>query len=537
MVNETSTGVVVRVTASIVVALLGTSCRVDDGTRDGPSKPFVAEEATIASIHASMQASELTARRLVQSYLDRIEALDRPKDLNAYVVLNSRALQRADELDAEFRETGRLRPLHGIPVAVKDNYDTHDLQTAAGSAALAGSLPPDDCFIVARIRAAGGIVLGKSNMAEWAFSPYETVNSILGTTRNPYDLSRVPAGSSGGTAAAVSANLAAVGLGTDTGNSVRGPSSHCALVGIRPTIGLTSRDGIVPLYLGQDVGGPMCRTVEDAARLLKVIAGVDPADPVTQKSAGKVPASYRQFLDEEGLRGARIGVLRAYFETDSTDPQIKDLMEKAIADLRRLGATIVDPFDAPPRPSRRSGGRSRRRQNSFRYDVNNYLASLGPNAPVENLAEVVASGKFHPSIERRLRRALATPLPASPEETPLPGVDGNPAREAMREALIAAMDELRLDAIVYPTWSNAPRKIGDLHSPAGDNNQVLAPRTGMPAVTVPMGHTYGDLPAGLQMLGRPFDEGRLIRLAYAYEQGTKHRRQPKGFGPRAEGSH
>ena len=511
---------------------------LDRATAQEPvESSFIIREATISDIHRAFQSGETTARAVVQMYLDRIEAYDRPNDLNAFVVLNPKALERADELDREFRQTGRLRPLHGIPVVVKDNYDTHDLQTAAGSAALEGSLPPDDCTMVRLLREAGGIVLGKSNMAEWAFSPLVTVSSILGTTRNPYDLTRVPAGSSGGTAAAVSASLGAIGLGTDTGNSIRGPSSHCALVGIRPTIGLTSRDGIVPLNLGADVGGPMARTVEDAARFLEVLAGgEDPADPPTGLSVGKIPDSYTQFLDEDGLQGARIGVLRAYFETDSTDPQIKEVMEQAIEDLRRLGAEIVDPFVQPPRQrggrgrGRRGGGGGRQGSN-FRYDVNNYLASLGPDAPVKTLTEVVESGKFHPSVEGRLRRGLNNPLPESEDQAPLPGVEGNPGREAFRDALIAAMDELRLDAIVYPTWSNAPRKIDDLESPAGDNSQSLAPRSGMPAVTVPMGYTYDNLPAGLQMLGRPFAEGTLIRLAYAYEQGTSHRRPPAGFGP------
>jgi Asp-tRNA(Asn)/Glu-tRNA(Gln) amidotransferase A subunit family amidase len=490
-------------------------------------------ETTIADVHRAFRSSELTARRLTQIYLDRIEAYDRtttidgePAPLNAFVVLNPRALDRADELDREFRETGRLRPLHGIPVVVKDNYDTHDLQTAAGSAALAGSLPPDDAFMVRRLREAGAIVLGKTNMGEWAFSPLETVSSILGVTRNPYDLSRVPAGSSGGTAAAVAANLGMFGLGTDTGNSIRGPSSHCALVGIRPTIGLTSRDGIVPLYLGQDVGGPMARTVADAAIALGVLAGRDPADPVTEASRGKHPESYAAHLKADGLRGARLGVLRAYFETESTDAQIKDLMEKAIADLKAAGAEIVDPWVQPARPRGRGG-----RRNNFHYDVNNYLASLGPNAPVKTLADVIATGKVHPLNEQRLRRAAEQALPATPEEAPLPGVEGDPNREAFRDAVIAAMDELRLDAVIYPTWSNPPRAIDDRRGPTGDNSQVLAPQTGMPAITVPMGYTHERLPAGLQMLGRPYAEGRLIELAHAYERATKHRRPPEGFGP------
>jgi amidase len=260
-------------------------------------------ELTIAEFHSGLIGGTMTSRGLVEAYLRRIEQYDQPTGLNAFVVLNPYALKRADVLDAEIRRTGELRPLHGVPVVVKDNYDTQDLQTAAGSLAMKGSLPPDDAYQVRKLREAGAVVLGKTNMAEWAFSPYQTVSSIAGTTRNPYDLERVPAGSSGGTAAAVAANLGLVGLGTDTGNSIRGPSSHCCLVGIRSTMGLTSRDGIVPLYLRNDVGGPMCRTVEDAARVLEVIAGHDPADPITRLSVGKTPGSYTEYLDADGLKG------------------------------------------------------------------------------------------------------------------------------------------------------------------------------------------------------------------------------------------
>ncbi|MFA9453598.1 MAG: amidase, partial [Candidatus Aminicenantaceae bacterium] len=318
-------------------------CRPSDREERGAG-PFLLEEATISQIHAAFQRGDLSCRQLVERYLDRISAYDRPEGLNALVVINPRALERADELDAEFRASGRLRPLHGIPAIVKDNYETHDLQTTAGSVALAGWLPPDDAYQVRAIREAGAIVLAKSNMAEWAFSPYETESSIAGITRNPYDLTRVPAGSSGGTAAAVSANLGAVGLGTDTGNSIRGPASHACLVGLRPTIGLTSRDGILPLYLRNDVGGPMTRSVEDTAILLGVLAGPDPADPVTQAGRGKIPEDYLGFLDRNGLQGARLGVLRFLSDTATADAEIAELFEAAIADLRRLGAEIVDPF-------------------------------------------------------------------------------------------------------------------------------------------------------------------------------------------------
>ena len=290
-------------------------------------------ELTIKQYHIALRNGEITCKRLVENYLERIERLDQSTGLNSMVVLNPDVVKQADELDREYKTKGKLRPMHGVPLIVKDNYDTHDLQTAGGSLAMKGSTPPDDAYQVRKLREAGAIILGKSNMAEWAFSPYMTESSIAGTTRNPYDLSRVPAGSSGGTVAAVSANLGLVGLGTDTGNSIRGPSSHCCLVGIRSTMGLTSRDGIIPLYLRNDVGGPICRTVEDAVRVLDVIAGYDPADPVTERSKGKIPESYLIHLKPDGLKKKRIGVFRYYTDQTTADPKVQIVFEKALEDL------------------------------------------------------------------------------------------------------------------------------------------------------------------------------------------------------------
>src|SRR5262245_52696145 len=302
---------------------------------------FDLNETTIAEIHRVIRSGKITCRQLVEAYLKRIEAYDQPTKLNSVVIVNPQALAEADRLDEEFRRTKKMRRLHGIPVIVKDNYDTKGLQTTAGSLALKGTIPAADAFQVRRIREAGAIVLAKANMAEWAFSPYLTESSIAGVTRNPYDLERVPAGSSGGTAAAVAASFGAVGLGTDTGNSIRGPSSHCALVGIRSTMGLTSRAGIVPLYLRNDIGGPIARTVEDAVRVLQVIAGYDPADPITEESRSRMQKNYTQFLQKNGLKRARLGVFRRYIDAPSTDPNIKALVAKAIEDLKGQGAIIV----------------------------------------------------------------------------------------------------------------------------------------------------------------------------------------------------
>jgi Asp-tRNA(Asn)/Glu-tRNA(Gln) amidotransferase A subunit family amidase len=482
-------------------------------------------EATISDIHRAVLAGKVTCHALVEGYLERIHAYDRATQLNAIVVTNPNALAEADELDEEFRRTGKLRPLHGIPVIVKDNYDTKDIQTTGGSLALKGSIPPDDAYQVRKLREAGAIVLAKSNMAEWAFSPYVTVSSILGITRNPYDLERVPAGSSGGTAAAVAANFGAVGLGTDTGNSIRGPSSHTCLVGIRSTMGLTSRDGIIPVYLRNDIGGPMARTLEDAVRILEVIAGYDPADPITKVCEGKVPENYTQFLDRDGLEGACIGVFRKYIDTPMGDSQVKALTEKAIKDLKTLGAEIVDPFAIPDFDELTENIWC----DVFQHDVNHYLASLGENAPYKNLAEIVESGLYSPYIEDRLKRELEVDTPPEERDPPCLDLYRDPRNIAFREAILEAMEKNRVGAIVYPTWSNPPRKVGDTESPAGDNSQYMSPQTGFPAITVPMGFTYHNLPAGLTFVGRLFSEPDLIRFVYAYEQATSHRRPPEKF--------
>ncbi len=307
----------------------------DGGQRARPS--FEVVEASISDIHDAMSAGKLTAEELVQLYLDRIEAYDKQgPSINAIITINPNALARAEELDQVFATKGMIGPLHGIPVIVKDNYDTGDLPTTAASLSLAGSRPPDDAFQVRRLREAGAIVLAKSNMAEFAFTPYETVGSVLpGHTRNPYALNRVPAGSSGGTAASVAASLGAVGLGTDTGNSIRGPSSHTALVGIRSTMGLTSRDGIVPLYFDHDIGGPMARTVADAVAVFDVIAGHDPADPVTAAATAHRAADYAEFLDADALRGARIGVMRQWSNRDGADLEVIARFEEALVDLEK----------------------------------------------------------------------------------------------------------------------------------------------------------------------------------------------------------
>ena len=489
---------------------------------------FRVEEASIADIHAALRDGRTSCSDVVGQYLARIARYDRQGPaINALIIVNPDALRIASDLDERRTRRTAMGAMHCIPVIVKDNMETVDLPTSAGSKSLAGFTPERDAFIVRRMREAEAIVLAKSNMAEFAFSPYETVGSVLdGPTRNPYALDRVPAGSSGGTAAAVASSMGAVGLGTDTGNSIRGPSAHNALVGIRPTLGLVSRAGIVPLNLAADVAGPMTRTVADAAAVLQVIAGPDPADPVTAASAGRIPASYAASLEPTGLRGARIGILREAYERSTTDPEVVALFERALEDMRRQGATIIDSIaiDTTWRTSNRAGSCNR-----MKSDLDNWLASHGGRTPVRSLEEIIASERFHPSIAQRLRAAQAS----NDDPREAPGcIARRAAGAALGEAVTQAMDRHQLDALAYPTWSNPPRPIGDLRTPHGDNNQLFAPSTGFPAITVPMGYLRGNtLPAGVQLLGRAWSEPTLIGLAYAYEQATSHRRPPASAPP------
>jgi Asp-tRNA(Asn)/Glu-tRNA(Gln) amidotransferase A subunit family amidase len=509
---------------AFVTALLS-AIPVNAQQRDPAARgSFNVEEATIAQIHAAMRDRSLTCVGLVKQYLQRIDAYDKKGPaVNAIILVNPDALATAADLDRQFARDGITQPLQCIPVIVKDNYQTAGLRTTAGSLSLKGFIPREDAFVVHKLRDAGAIVLAKSNMAEFAFSPYETVSSILpGYTRNPYDLARVTAGSSGGTAAALAADFGAVGLGTDTGNSIRGPSAFLSLVGIRPTMGLTSRSGVVPLFLSADVTGPMARTVTDAVAVLQVMARPDAADTVTLHSAGRIPRSYAASLVRDGLKGARIGVLHQAYDRPSADPEVMTLFQRALEDMRAQGAQIVDPVavdsltellhiaNAPCNP--------------FKYDLNRYLSALGDQVPVHSLEEIIKSRQFHPSIELRLENAEA--VTETPEQSA--GCRGQQEfRARLREAVLQLMDSNKLDALVYPTWSNVPRLIGDLNTPAGDNNQLFAPSTGFPAITVPMGFTRnGTLPAGVQFFGRAWSEPELIKLAYSYEQATMHRHPP-----------
>jgi Asp-tRNA(Asn)/Glu-tRNA(Gln) amidotransferase A subunit family amidase len=492
----------------------------------GQSRPtFRFAEATIAQVHTALRQRTMTCHAIVAGYLARIDAYDkRGPALNAIVLTNPNALAIADSLDRQFAATRTLGgSLFCIPVIVKDNFQTAGLQTTAGSLALRGWTPREDATMVKRLKEAGAIVIAKSNMAELAFSPFETVSSILpGYTKNPYALDRVTAGSSGGTGAAVAASFGVAGLGTDTGNSIRGPSGHNDLVGLRSTMGLTSRAGVVPLNLASDIAGPMARTVTDAVAVFQVVVGYDPSDSVTVASRDRATPDYSKALERGGLKGARIGVLTQAYFTATTDTEVVRVFNRALADLRQQGATVIDSVMIPELDSlRRSqvGG-----CNPFKFDFERFLASRNDTTlPVKTLAELIRSRRFHPSIEVRLTTAQAESLP--PERNP-GCASRDRFREGLRAAVLRAMDGKQLDALIYPTWSNPPRLIGDLNTPAGDNNQLFSPSTGYPAITVPMGYTRGVLPAGLQFFGRPWSEETLIRLAYSYEQATHWRREP-----------
>lgn len=516
------TGRSFRVILATLVAVTP-GCATADETRPiaGENPPIV--ELTIDRVHARMERGELTAESLARAYLRRIEALDQRTRLNAIRTINPHAIEEARALDRKFRAVGRLRPLHGIPIIVKDNIDAAGLATTAGSLAMRYAMPPDDATIISRLRAAGAVVIAKSNMAEWAFSPVQTVGSMFGVTRNPYDLSRVPAGSSGGTAAAIAANFGIVGLGTDTGNSVRGPSAHTGLVGLRPSLGIVSRDGIVPLYLHYDTAGPMCRTVADVARVMDVIAGPDARDPITRHAFHPAPGAFSEALNVDALNGVRIGALRTLFEPQNTDAGVLRLMESALADLAAAGSFVVD-VRIPDLEERQDAIWC----NTFRYDVNRYLQSLGPDRPVADVADVYnISGLYAPYIGERLKNSVKIEVSPERQSPPCLSVDEDPRRRAFRDYIVGYMDSARVDVLVFPTWAYAARKLWDFETPHGNNSYQIAPHTGFPAITVPMGFTEAGLPVGLQFLGRRFRDVQLVSLAYAYEQATAHRRPPR----------
>jgi len=481
---------------------------------------FNIHEATLSTLHQAI-ATGTTCENITRLFIKQINSVDKPANINAIILINPNAINRARTLDKTFNAGGKQTSLHCAPVILKDNFDTADMPTEAGAIALKGSTPPDDAFMVKKLRDAGAIIIAKSNMAEWAFSPYETISSTYGATANAYDVSRVPAGSSGGTASAIAANFGIIGMGTDTGNSIRGPASHLSLVGIRSTIGMTSRDGVVPLLLNRDIAGPLTRTVEDAAKTFNIIAGYDPADLSTKSAKTHIKQDYTQFLKINGLQDARIGVLRQIYD-ETADPEVIDIFNQSIKDLKKAGATIVDNIEIPDfeKLKNATGFCSR-----FQYDLNNYLVSLGEAAPVKEFQQIVDKKLFRKESAGAFQWANSVNVRPEEQTPPCVDVQGDPRRKQLLDAVLNTMKKHKLTAFIYPSWSNPPRKMGDLKSAHGNNSPVIAPHTGQPAITVPMGFTKAGLPLGLQFLAAPFDEHLLFQYAYAYEQAT-HRRKP-----------
>jgi len=494
-------------------------------------KPFELDEITITELQDSMKSGKFSAKSLVEKYTLRIEEIDkRGPAVNAIIELNPDALSIADALDQERKAKGPRGPLHGIPVLIKDNIDTADrMMTTAGSLALVGSKPPKDSFVAQRLRAAGAVILGKTNLSEWANirSSHSTSgwSGRGGLTKNPYALDRNPCGSSSGTGAGISANLAAVGIGTETDGSIVCPSSSNGLAGIKPTVGLVSRGGIIPISHSQDGAGPMCRTVRDAAILLGALTGVDPDDGATAASAGKSKTDYAQYCDPNGLKGARIGVARKYFGfSDSVDA----LLERSLDVLKKQGATLVDPADIET-----LGKFDDTELLVFMYelkaDLNAYLARLGPGAPVRTLKDIIDFNDRNRQREMPyFGQDLFVKAEAKGPLTEKEYVDAVTKNHQLArvEGIDALMDKHQLDAIVAPTGS--PAWLTDLingdHVAGGSSNAAAV--AGYPNINVTAGYIWG-LPVGISFFGRAWSEPTLIKLAYSFEQATKARLTPR----------
>ena len=494
-------------------------------------KPFELDEITIPELQNGMKSGKFTARTLAEKYLARIDEIDkRGPAVNAIIELNPDALSIADALDQERKAKGPRGPLHGIPVVIKDNIDTADrMMTTAGSLALLGSKPPKDSFVAQRLRAAGAVILAKTNLSEWANTRSSHSTSGWsgrgGLTRNPYALDRNACGSSSGTGAGISANLAAAGIGTETDGSIVCPSSANGLAGIKPTVGLVSRAGIIPISHSQDGAGPMCRTVRDAAILLSALTGVDPDDSATAASAGKTQPDYAQFCDPNGLKGARIGVARKYFGfSDAVDA----LMEQALDVIKKQGATLVDPADLETH-GKFDNTEATVLLYELKTDLNAYLARLGPSAPVRTLKDIIDFNDRNREkempyfgqdlfLKAQSKGALADKeyLDALAKNHQLAG----------KEGIDAVMDKNHLDATVAPT--GGPAWLTDLvtgdHFSGGSPNAAAV--AGYPNINVTAGFIFG-LPVGISFFGRAWSEPTLIKLAYSFEQATKARQAPR----------
>jgi amidase len=496
-----------------------------------PATPFDLDETTIADLAEGMHAGKYTARSIAEKYIDRIHAIDKAGPfLNSVIELNPDALAIADGLDRERKEKGERGPMHGIPVMIKDNIDTADrMATTAGSLALVGSKPPDDAFLVRQLRRAGAVILGKTNLSEWANirSSHSTSgwSGRGGLTRNPYALNRNTSGSSSGSAAAVAANLCAAAVGTETDGSIVSPSSVNGLVGIKPTVGLVSRTGVVPISHTQDTPGPMARTVRDAAVLLGALTGVDTEDGATGASRGKGFSDYTKYLDPNGLRGARVGVVRSYF---GFHEGVDLLMSDALGVIKKLGAVLIDPVEIKTF-ALLGNAEEVVLHHELKADMNAYLARLGPGAPVHTLKDIIEFNEKNKNTEMPffgqdifMKAEAKGPLTSKEYLTALEKC----RRLTRTEGIDAAMKKHKLDALVAPT--DAPAWLTDLVD--GDHylggSSTAAAVAGYPSITVPAGFVSG-LPVGISFFGTAWSEPTLLRLAYAFEQGTKARKGPR----------
>ncbi len=524
------------IAGSLALSAAGCSRSLQNGGERSAAeaKPFELDELTFSQLREGLESGQYTSKSLVEMYLRRIGEVDAGGPaVNSVLEVNPDALPIAEEMDRE-RAAGRVRgPLHGLPVMIKDNIDTADrMATSAGSLALAETHAPQDSGVAAALRKAGAVILAKTNLSEWAnFRSNRSTSGWSGRggqTRNPYALDRNPCGSSSGSGAAVSANLCAAAIGTETNGSIMCPSTINGIVGIKPTVGLVSRSGIIPISHSQDTAGPMTRTMADAAILLGALTGVDPRDEATRSSEGRSFTDYTQFLDPNGLRGVRIGVARSHWHRN---PRVAKLAENAVAAMKEGGAEIIDPVDLPNREF--GGATFEVLLYEFKDGLNRYLASSA--APVKTLAGLIDFNERNADKE----------MPYFGQETFLLAEEKGPLTDKAYQAALAicrrlsreqgidkAMDEHRLDALVAPT--GGPAWFTDLangdHSGGGSSTPAAV--SGYPNVTVPMGFAYG-LPVGISFFGRAWSEPTLIKAAYAFEQMTKHRRPPK-FLPTAD---
>lgn len=501
--------------ASMLIVLMVSAC--DSPDSEGENGGELAE-ASIEELQSRLGTGQLTSVDLVDYYLTRIEAYDKNGPaLNSIAYINPNAREQAEELDQERLENGSRGPLHGIPLLVKDNYETRGMPTTAGSKSLAGFAPDRDAELVTRLRDAGAIILGKTNMHEFA-AGIETWGSLFGKTRNPYDPARNPGGSSGGTGAAVAANFALAGLGSDTCGSIRIPAAHNNLVGLRGTQGSSSRQGIIPLSSTQDIGGPLARSVTDLALILDVTVGYDPQDPQTATAPGQFESRFFDALNPEALRGKRIGIVRELRYRSPEDSEVAAVFDRAIEQMEAMGVeTETISLSILEEEIYQVYGGFYVLQHDFGNDINAYLSSR-PQAPVKSLQEIIETQLVIPQVQVNLQASLD--IQNDPDEIYLEEFS---KRERLKSAIVDIMERYELDALAYPTIRQIAAPISEAQS---DDNCHLSANSGFPAITVPAGFSKEGMPVGLELLGRSWDDTRLVGMAYAFEQATQHRRPP-----------